>query len=194
MKIAGRIFRKSKKLIFLWRLKRNPRVTQSGPLIIKNIPIIDVRPGSSLVFGSNVTLNSENSGYHANMFGVSKLLADSEGAIIEIGDETRLNGACIHARSRVSIGKRCLVAANVQIIDSNGHELLLDRPSDRIHSIGVSKPIIIGDDVWIGINAVVLPGVNIGNGAVVAANSVVTADVPERSVVIGVPAIVARGI
>lgn len=51
-----------------------------------------------------------------------------------------------------------------------------------------TKPIVIGDDVWIGANAVILPGVTIGRHAVVAAGAVVTQDVPEKSLVGGVPA------
>lgn len=55
-------------------------------------------------------------------------------------------------------------------------------------SIDKNKPIIIGNDVWIGANAVILPGVNIGNGAVIGAGAVVTKNVPDYAVVVGVPA------
>ncbi len=59
----------------------------------------------------------------------------------------------------------------------------------RIDEQGVTtKPVVIGDDVWIGANAVILPGVTIGKHAVVAAGAVVTHDVPEKSLVGGVPA------
>jgi acetyltransferase-like isoleucine patch superfamily enzyme len=57
-----------------------------------------------------------------------------------------------------------------------------------ILSIEKNHPIIIGNDVWIGANAVILPGVNIGNGAVIGAGAVVTKDVPDYAVVVGVPA------
>ena len=59
----------------------------------------------------------------------------------------------------------------------------------RIDEQGIStKPVVIGDDVWIGANAVILPGVTIGRHCVVAAGAVVTKDVPDNTVVAGVPA------
>jgi acetyltransferase-like isoleucine patch superfamily enzyme len=59
----------------------------------------------------------------------------------------------------------------------------------RIDEQGIStKPVVIGDDVWIGANAVILPGVTIGRHVVVAAGAVVTKDVPDYSLVAGVPA------
>jgi acetyltransferase-like isoleucine patch superfamily enzyme len=61
--------------------------------------------------------------------------------------------------------------------------------SKRIDEQGIStKSIIIGDDVWIGANAVILPGVTIGNHCVIAAGAVVTKDVPDNTLVGGVPA------
>ena len=62
-------------------------------------------------------------------------------------------------------------------------------------SVSASKSkVTVGDDVWIGANAVVLPGVTIGSHSVVAAGAVVTHDVPEHSLVAGVPAVVKRKI
>ena len=50
------------------------------------------------------------------------------------------------------------------------------------------KTVIIGDDVWLGVGATVLPGVKIGNGAVIGAHALVTKDVPQKAIVVGVPA------
>ena len=59
----------------------------------------------------------------------------------------------------------------------------------RIDEQGITtKPVMIGDDVWIGANAVILPGVTIGKHCVVAAGAVVTKDVPDNSLIAGVPA------
>ena len=67
--------------------------------------------------------------------------------------------------------------------------------SKRIDEQGVStKPVVIGDDVWIGTNAVILPGVTIGSHCVVAAGAVVTKDIPDHTLVGGVPAKVIKNI
>ncbi|HCJ91322.1 MAG: hypothetical protein I3I94_01775 [Acidaminococcaceae bacterium] len=58
--------------------------------------------------------------------------------------------------------------------------------------MGIAKPVRIGDDVWVGGNVTILPGVTIGSNVVVAAGAVVTHDVPDNSLVAGVPARVIR--
>ena len=75
----------------------------------------------------------------------------------------------------------------MNIIDGNGHELIIGgKPRPR------TRPLTIGDHVWIGTGAMVLGGVTIGDGAVVAAGSVVTKDVPGKVIVAGNPARVVR--
>jgi len=112
---------------------------------------------------------------------------------IEIGDNTRLGANCsIRAAKHVKIGKGCLIAPWVRIFDYNGHPI---QPGDG--RIGTPtppdevEPVVIGDNVWIGENAFIQRGVNVGNNAIVAANSVVAKNVPEGTVVMGVPARVA---
>lgn len=86
----------------------------------------------------------------------------------------------------VRIGRGTLIGGFVTIIDAN------HRVDDRTRPIreqgGERRPIDIGEDVWIGTNAVILPGVRIGDGAVVAANATVTKDVPPMAIVAGTPA------
>ena len=64
----------------------------------------------------------------------------------------------------------------------------------RRNHLGIAKPVTIGNDVWIGANCTILPGVNIGNNVVIAAGAVVTKDVPDNCVVGGVPAKVIKEI
>jgi acetyltransferase-like isoleucine patch superfamily enzyme len=85
----------------------------------------------------------------------------------------------------VVIGQHVLIAPNVYITDHN-HNIA---SGCTIDSQGCSSaPVCVGNDVWIGANAVVLPGVRIGDGAVIGAGAVVTRDVESNSVVGGVPA------
>lgn len=80
----------------------------------------------------------------------------------------------------ITIGDGTMIAANVQLI-SNNHDLY-----ER--QIITCKPIIIGKNVWIGAGATVLPGITIGDNAVIGAASVVTKDVPADCIVAGNPA------
>jgi acetyltransferase-like isoleucine patch superfamily enzyme len=117
------------------------------------------------------------------------LLADRPGANIIIGDESRLHGCCIHAWREVRVGRKCLVAAGVNVIDSNGHstELRLARIRDRTPD--TPNPVVIGDHCWLGYGALVLKGVTLGEGCIVAAYSVVrTGSYPPFSLVAGNPA------
>ena len=87
-----------------------------------------------------------------------------------------------------------MIAANTNIIDCNGHNLSFNDPSNRINTHGVSKPIIIEDNVWIGANCMILPGVTIGEGSVISANSVVVKTIPSRVVAGGNPAKVIKNL
>jgi len=122
------------------------------------------------------------------MHSPSKLIADRPGAKILIGDDTRIHGTCLHAYKLISIGKKCLIAANCQIFDGNGHNSSFEDVENRINTIGGAKEIIIEDCVWIGANSIILPGVKIGRGAIVSAGSVVCEDVPAMTIVRGNPA------
>lgn len=87
----------------------------------------------------------------------------------------------------ISIGKRVMLGPNCFITDHNhNYENVSISPADQ--GIGSIKPVTICDDVWIGTNVVILPGVTIGKHSVVGANSVVTRSVPAFSVVAGSPA------
>ena len=179
------------KLFILW-LSRESNIEIKGGLIINGRPLIDIRKGSILHIGENVTLNSMNRGYHINMHSPVKLLADRPGAQILIGDNSRVHGTCVHAYQSIKIGCNCLIAANCQIFDGSGHDLSFPDVEDRINTRGASKPIVIEDNVWIGANSIVLPGVTIGQGSVISANSVVTKDVPPMVVAGGNPAMIIK--
>lgn len=84
----------------------------------------------------------------------------------------------------VWIGDNVMIGPNT-LITTVGHPLT---PMGRRKHLGIAKPIRIGNDVWIGGNVTILPGVSIGNNVVVAAGAVVTKDVPDNTLVGGVPA------
>ena len=84
----------------------------------------------------------------------------------------------------VTIGDYVMIGPNALITTVN-HPL---SPAGRRRHLGQARPVVIGRDVWIGGNCTILPGVTIGNNAVIAAGAVVTKDVPDNCVVAGVPA------
>lgn len=104
---------------------------------------------------------------------------------VVIGDYTRIG---IHNTiiGPVCIGNHVNLAQGITVTALNH---IFDDKTKRIDEQGITtKPIIIGDDVWIGANAVILPGVTIGKHCVVAAGAVVTKNVPDNTIVGGVPA------
>ncbi len=109
-------------------------------------------------------------------------------ARVLIGNNTQIGRffgiSCIH---EISIGQSCLIAERVFITDT-GHRF--EDPTVPIIISGntTGRPVVIDDDVWIGVNACILPGVHIGYHAVIGAGSVVTSDVPAYSVAAGNPA------
>src|SRR4051794_13800540 len=121
-----------------------------------------------------------------------------------VGDFTLLNGALLMAEERIEIGSHCLISWNVGIADSDFHPLA---PAQRIidaHALAPffkdrparpelrTKPVVISNNVWIGMNAIILKGVTIGENSVVAAGAVVTKSVPANVVVAGNPAVITK--
>lgn len=173
-------------------ISKSKRFVFSGKFFIFGVPIVDVHKDAKVYIGNNVTLNSTNWGYHAGMYAPVKLMADRAGAEIRIGNNTRIHGSCLHAFKSISVGEGCLIAANCQILDGSGHDLSFPDVENRIHTKGDASPVRIGDNVWIGLNCIVLPGSVIGSGSVIAAGSVVRGEIPPMSLVAGVPAKVVK--
>jgi acetyltransferase-like isoleucine patch superfamily enzyme len=128
----------------------------------------------------------------------TSLAAQAEG-LIEIGDDCYLANASLVCAVRITVGARVLVAGGVTIADSDFHPLeplariadaiALSPLGDRRRRPPVeARPVVIGDDVWIGYNATILKGVRVGDGAVIAPGAVVTRDVPPCVEVEGNPA------
>ncbi|MHB1701292.1 MAG: CatB-related O-acetyltransferase [Acidobacteriaceae bacterium] len=146
--------------------------------------IIRISTGSKLRLGKQVsvgalTVLNVEADRHA---------PDGMAASLEIGDFTyigELNN--IRAAGGIRIGANCLIAQSVSIISSN-HSTALGAPMTSQPARTDKLGVVIQDDVWIGANAVILPGVTIGTGAIIAAGSVVTSSVADYTIVAGVPA------
>ena len=109
------------------------------------------------------------------------------GKNIVVGKNVFINACCkFQDQGGITIGNGVLIGHNVTLATLNHDE----RPQFRQNIY--PKPIKIGDNVWIGSNATILQGVTIGDGAIIGANAVVTKDVPENTIVAGVPAKIIR--
>lgn len=136
---------------------------------VRNVLVL--RRGTTLAVGGRVRL------------GLGTKVRLDPGARLEIGHRTYTGANCVlwaAEGTEVRIGSGCAISWGVQVLGTSAHRILGGRP--------MSGPITIGDDVWLGAQSVVLPGVSIGAGAVVGARSVVTRDVPPRAIVAGAPA------
>ncbi len=112
------------------------------------------------------------------MYGADIILF--ENAHLILGKGSFINSDCkIRCHEKITIGEECAISHDFTIMDSDAHEL---------NGIRKTKPINIGNHVWIATRVTVLSGVTIGDGAVIAAGAVVTEDVPEGALVGGVPA------
>jgi acetyltransferase-like isoleucine patch superfamily enzyme len=125
------------------------------------------------------------------------------GGSISLGTECFIGpGARVWSGERIEIGKNVLISHDVEIHDSNSHSLSasarrgehrLDRSTSLSPRSGVeTSPIFIGDDVWIGFRSMIMKGVSIGEGAVIAAGTLVTHDVEPWTLVAGNPMRVVR--
>lgn len=108
---------------------------------------------------------------------------------IEIGENCFINAGCTFMdEGGIKIGNNVGISANCTFIavDHPGNPLLLDKWVD------IPKPIVVENDVWIGANAVIMPGVTIGKGAIIGAGAIVTKDIPPYAVAVGQPARVVK--
>lgn len=89
----------------------------------------------------------------------------------------------------VTLGDNVYITSGVRFITHDGGTLILRK---EVPDLEITKPIVIGNDVYFGLNSMVMPGVTIGNRVIVAAGAIVTKDVPDNSVVAGIPARVVK--
>lgn len=150
---------------------------------ISSRSIIAYESRDSISLGQNIRIGDYTV---IRVFSLSKRKRNS---YLKIGDNTYI-GEFQNIRASggvIEIGKNCSISQHITMIASN-HNI---RKGTDINKQGWDETktgIYIGDDVWIGANSVILPGVRIGSGAVIGAGSIVTKDIPENAIAIGNPA------
>ena len=138
-----------------------------------------------LDFDGQRAVLKENLGSMGENVWIAKIFNCDNGKNIYIGNNFTGNyNLTILDIREVYIGDNVMIGPNT-LISTVGHPLT---PMGRRKHMGIATPVHIGNDVWIGGNVTILPGVTIGNNVVVAAGAVVTKDVPDNTLVGGVPA------
>jgi acetyltransferase-like isoleucine patch superfamily enzyme len=151
-----------------------------GFITIYRAPLSHINIGENVEFRSIVD---------SNLIGINRrciISTHCNDSKLNIGRNCGLSGTVIGAFSRIEIGDNVKCGANTLITDSDWH--LDDKRS------GIPKPIFIGNNVWLGVNSVVLKGVKIGENSIIGANSVVTKDIPSNVIAAGNPCKVIKAI
>jgi acetyltransferase-like isoleucine patch superfamily enzyme len=162
---------------------------------------INWRSGTSVGEGCNIIVPPDAELSFGEQCYVGRYVELGPGGRITIGDHTSIQDRSV-ILGDVSVGAYCMFSLNVYMSSGRHYydlmpELLI-RDQDRLASQDPqlkqrhSRPIIVHEDCWIGINSVIMPGISIGRGCVIGANSVVTKSLPPYSIAVGAPARVAK--
>lgn len=176
--------------------------TKNGRLIIHKNAVMDIHKTANIEVNEDFYINSNRfKGSHAESYlklqENSSLIINGKfklfyGATIQLFKNSSLilgrgyinSDSVIACCNKITIGNGAAIARGVYIYDGDHHQI-----SDKENNIiNKSNPINIGDHVWIGVNAIILKGVTIGEGSIVAAGAVVTNDLPPQCIAAGVPA------
>lgn len=155
------------------------------------IPYFHKHPTGTIVIGESCLFRSSE---WSNSIGLNRRCFISSGSDAEmvIGRQSGFSATIISASVSIRIGDYVICGANCTICDNDRHPISISK--NRAQLPGESAPVVIEDNVFLGMNTVVLKGVKIGYGTVVASNSVVVSSLPERVLAGGCPARIIRNI
>jgi acetyltransferase-like isoleucine patch superfamily enzyme len=147
------------------------------------------RRNDSISIGDHVLMVSR---FRSNPVGITNpcVLDTLKGGTISIGNHVGMSGAVLSSKESIVIGDHVKLGANVRIFDHNYHSLNWENRRDGVRDAADvrSAPVVVGQDVFIGTNSIILKGVSIGDRAIIAAGSVVSCDIPPDEIWGGNPA------
>lgn len=146
-------------------------------------PVIIRMVYSKISIGKNCSFRSD---FTSNLIGINRkciITTLRRNAEIKIGNNSGFSGTVIASAGSIRIGKNVLCGANTTITDYDWHGIT----PDKRNKAADPKPVVIEDNVWLGLNSVILKGVTIGKNSVIGANSIVTKDIPENVIAAGNP-------
>lgn len=157
------------------------------PITLYGTPIVSMSERSRIHLGERVTLCSDS---RLTALGINHpviMRTILPGAEIYVGDDVGISGGTICAAVCIKIGDGTMLGANVTIVDTDFHPVTHPRRRYAPLADADRAPVIIGKNVFIGTNSIILKGITIGDHAVIGAGSVVTRDIPARSIAAGNP-------
>ena len=158
-----------------------------GRLYISLFPSAKVKIGDNLYFSSGWGINALSANKCGEIYA-------TEGANIDIGDNVGMSSTILWAHEKIKIGNHVKIGANSILIDTDAHNMDFIVRRGQWTDWGVSSPIVIEDDAFIGTNCIILKGVVIGARSIIAAGSVVTKSIPPDCMAGGNPAKVIRNL
>lgn len=148
---------------------------------LKGMPVIKNK--GIMVIGDNTIVQSMPD----HEFCKTRIVTNYEHSVIHIGKNAMIRGTTIWASTKILIGDNFLSAPYAWIVDNDAHGIAPDKRANRFAE---ARPVVIGNNVWVGYRAMILKGVTIGDNCVIAAGAIVTRDIPSNSIAAGVPAAV----
>lgn len=171
------------------------KVRYGKNLLLKGAPVIFNKKGAELSIGDNVTIKSSFLSNLVGLYSKTIIVTRAPGAYIRIGNNVGMSGVTIYARKGIEIGENTAIGGNTKILDNDFHpieaearnKLLADKNGGDSDFVP-AKPIKIGKNCFIGCNAIILKGTELGDGCVVGAGAVVSGKFEADSVIVGNPA------
>ena len=157
-------------------------------------PCVSMEPGSLISIGDSVVVCSRSSRTAMGVTRPTVLRTLLGTSTISIGRWSGLSGAVVVAACEIIIGDECLLGSGAVVVDTDFHPL--DPKGRRYRNVSDARaaPVMIGSNVFIGANSMILKGVTIGDGSVIGAGSVVVSSIPSGVVAAGNPARVLRSL
>jgi acetyltransferase-like isoleucine patch superfamily enzyme len=166
---------------------RYPNLIMGKNNLIFGKLLLSIHRQSEVRLGDNIIFRSATK---YNFVGINKpvSIAVNKNAELSIGDNCGFSGTSIYVSQKLVIGKYCNFGGNTAIWDTDFHPL--EFQSRRIHDVSKIStfPVVIGNDVFVGANSIILKGVTIGDRAIIGAGSVVVKDIPTDEIWAGNPA------
>ena len=155
------------------------------------LPVIICTKDSSMILGEDVVCVSNFLSNLVGLYQRSIIFARAEAKVI-LEDDVRMSGVTIYSRESIRIGKHTSIGGNVKIFDHDFHPIDPQERLEHPNSGMKTKPVDIGENVFIGANVIILKGSKIGNNCVIGAGAVVSGTFEDNTVIVGNPAKVVR--